>query len=252
MLTAPTVPNYTFDRWYVNGAPQGAGTNPIPITMNGAYTAQAYYTPIAPYVLTITATSGGTTNPVPGAYSYSSGQTVQVTANPNPGYVLDHWELDGTNVSSSNNPLTVTMNANHSLKAVFTSAPSPPVIIINPMTSTINPGQSIQFASTVTGGKAPYQYQWYLDGTPVSGATSSTWAFTATTNGIHYVQLKVTDALNNVVFSDTARVTVNNPTPIGGYVISYSKQIQTVGVAMYMLLIVAFGAVLTALKRKKK
>ena len=252
MLTAPTVTNYTFDRWYVNGVPQGAGVNPIAITMNGACTAQAYYNPIAPYVLTITTTSGGTTNPAPGAYNYSSGQTVQVTAIPNSGYVLDHWELDGTNVSSSNNPITVTMNANHNLKTVFKTAPAPPTVAINPPSSTLNPGQSVQFASMVNGGSAPYQYQWYLDGTPVPGATSNTWTFTGTTNGIHYVQLKVTDALNNTAFSNTAQITVTNPVPIGGYAVSYSKQRQTLGIAMYTLLIVAFGAVLTAIKRKKK
>jgi hypothetical protein len=252
MLTAPTVPSYTFDRWYVNGVPQGAGVNPIAITMNEAYTTQAYYNPIAPYVLTITTTSGGTTNPAPGAYSYSSGQTVQVTAIPNSGYVVDHWELDGTNVSSSNNPITVTMNANHNLNAVFKTAPAPLTIAINPLSSTINLGQSVQFASMVNGGTAPYQYQWNLDGTPVLGATSNTWTFTATTNGIHYVQLKVTDALNNTAFSNNAQITVTNPVPIGGYAISYSRQRQTLGIAMYALLMVAFGAVLTAIKRKKK
>jgi PKD domain/Divergent InlB B-repeat domain len=252
MLTAPTVSDYTFDRWYVNGAPQGSGINPIAITMNGAYNVQAYYNPIAPYVLTITTTSGGTTNPVPGAYNYSSGQMVQVTAIPTSGYVLDHWELDGTNVSSSNNPIIVTMNANHGLKAVFKATPAPPTVAINPPSSTINPGQSVLFASTVNGGSAPYQYQWYLDGTPVPGATSNTWTFTATTNGIHFVQLKVTDALNNIVFSNNAQITVTNPVPIGGYAVSFSKERQTLSMGMYALLIMAFGAVLTTKKRKRK
>lgn len=252
VLTAPAVPSYTFDRWYINGVPQGAGVNSVTVTMSAAYAAQAYYNPTAPFVLTITTTSGGSTNPVPGAYNYSSGQTVQVTALPNSGYVLDHWELDGTNVSASNNPLTVTMNTDHNLKAVFTAAPSPPTVIITPASSTINPGQSVQFDSTISGGKAPYQYQWYLDGTPVPGATSGTWAFTSTTSGVHYVQLKVTDALNNTAFSDTARVTVIGQVPIGGYTISNSKQKQTLSITAYMLLLGVFCVVLTSLKRKRK
>jgi hypothetical protein len=115
-LTAPTLANYTFNYWVVNGVPQGAGVQSITVTMNAPNNAQASYNTISPYTLTITTTSGGTTNPLPGVYSYSSGQTVQVTAVPSSGYVLNHWEFDGTNISSSNNPYSVTMNANHTLK----------------------------------------------------------------------------------------------------------------------------------------
>jgi PKD domain/Divergent InlB B-repeat domain/Immunoglobulin domain len=252
MLTAPTVPNYTFDRWYVNGVPQGAGVNAMTLTMNNAYVTEAHYSPIAPCVLTITTTSGGTTNPAPGAYNYSLAQTVQVVAITNSGYVLDHWELDATNVSSSNNPITVTMNTNHNLKAVFKTAPPPPTVVISPESSTLNPGQSAQFTCTVNGGTAPYQYQWYLDGTPILGATSNTWTFTATTTAIHYVQLKLTDALNNTALSNNAQIIVTSPVPVGGYAISYSKQRQTLGLATYTLLIAAFTTVFIATKRKKK
>jgi len=252
MLAAPTVPNYMFDRWYVNGVPQGAGVNSITITMNNAYITQAYYSPIAPCVLTITTTSGGTTNPAPGAYNYSLAQTLQVAAIANSGYVLDHWELDATNVSSSNNPIIITMNANHGLKAVFKTVPPPPTVVINPPSSTLSPGHSVQFTCTVNGGTAPYQYQWYLDGAPILGATSNTWTFTATTNAIHYVQLKLTDALNNTALSNNAQIKVTSPVPIGGYAISYSKQGQTLDLATYTLLIVASTAVLIAIKRKKK
>ncbi len=251
-LTAPAVPNYTFDRWYINGAPQGAGTNPITITMNAPYSTQAYYNATTPYVLTITTTPGGTTNPSPEAYNYTSGQNVQVTAIANSGYVLDHWEYDGTNVSASNNPYTVIMNANHSLKAVFLPAPPLPTVSISPMTTTINLGQSIQFTSTVTGGKSPYQYQWYLDGSPVSGAIASTWMVTPTGFGLHFVHLKVTDALNNTVYSADASITVIGQPPVGGNSVSLSRQKITIGFAAYAFLIGMLSVVLVSTKRKRK
>jgi len=70
------------------------------------------------YTLTITATAGGTTNPSPGAHDYVYCSSVEVTAIPDAYYMLDHWELDGANVGSSN-PYTVHMDDNHTLHAVF-------------------------------------------------------------------------------------------------------------------------------------
>jgi hypothetical protein len=69
-------------------------------------------------LLTITATSGGTTNPVPGTHTYSLGSSVSVNAIPDANYSFDHWELDGSNVGSAN-PYSVLMNGNHTLHAVF-------------------------------------------------------------------------------------------------------------------------------------
>jgi thermitase len=70
------------------------------------------------YTLTITATVGGTTDPVPGTYSYIANSSVQVTAIPDVNYVFDHWELDGVNIGSEN-PVNVMMNKDYTLHAVF-------------------------------------------------------------------------------------------------------------------------------------
>lgn len=71
--------------------------------------------------LSISAGSGGTTDPVPGSYSYACGSTVTVTASANSGqgYTFDYWVLDGATVSGNPNPITVTMNSCHTLKAYF-------------------------------------------------------------------------------------------------------------------------------------
>ena len=68
-------------------------------------------------ILSISASSGGTTNPSPGTYSYDYGTSVTVTATPYSGYVFSYWSLDGT--SSYSNPITVTMNSDHTLTAYF-------------------------------------------------------------------------------------------------------------------------------------
>jgi parallel beta-helix repeat protein len=83
---------------------------------------------VAPtYALTIVTTTGGTTAPAPGTYSYTANSTVQVTAIPNPNYLFHHWELESLNVGSAN-PYTVTMDKNHTLKAIFSHVkPSVPV-----------------------------------------------------------------------------------------------------------------------------
>jgi subtilisin family serine protease len=72
----------------------------------------------ANYTLTITTTMNGTTNPAPGAYTYPNGTVANVKATPNADYTFDHWELDGVNVGSTN-PITITMDANHTLHAAF-------------------------------------------------------------------------------------------------------------------------------------
>jgi hypothetical protein len=72
------------------------------------------------YTLTITATAGGTTNPAPGQYQYPYRTNVSVQAIPNMMHEFDHWELDSVNVGATN-PYIVTMDMNHTLKAVFHS-----------------------------------------------------------------------------------------------------------------------------------
>lgn len=76
------------------------------------------------YYLTIQTSTGGTTSPAPGTYSYGYGTQVSVTATVNTGYVLNYWTLDTVNVGAAN-PYTVTMDQNHTLKAFFKTLPSP-------------------------------------------------------------------------------------------------------------------------------
>jgi len=208
--------------------------------------------PPTTYSLTITTTVGGTTNPAPGTYSYIVNSIVQVTAIPEANYIFDHWELDTINVGSAT-PYSVLMDNNHTLKAVFTYSPPPPSLSasISPLSASILVGQSVTFTSTVSGGYTPYSYQWYLNGNPVSGATSNTWAFTPTTGGIYYVYLKVTDAKNNTTQSQTARITAG-PVPVGGYSIPIQLPTTAKPVTLHIALLTILIALFIKIKQKTK
>jgi hypothetical protein len=70
------------------------------------------------FTLTVTATTGGSTDPLLGIHEYLEGTIVSVQAFNNSGYIFDHWELDSNKIGSDN-PVNVTMDGNHTLRAVF-------------------------------------------------------------------------------------------------------------------------------------
>jgi chitodextrinase len=79
------------------------------------------------YTLTITASSGGTTSPAAGTYSYPSGTTLSVTANPSSGYTLSAWSGAA---SGTSNPVSIVMTGNKTLTAAFTAV-APQSVSIN-------------------------------------------------------------------------------------------------------------------------
>ena len=67
--------------------------------------------------LTISASSGGTTNPTFGNHFYGNGESVTITAIPDSGCTFECWLLNGGTVH--NNPIIITMDSDHTLKAYF-------------------------------------------------------------------------------------------------------------------------------------
>jgi len=129
---------------------------------------------------------------------------------------------------------------------------APPLSVsISPMSASILVGQSVTFTSTVSGGYTPYSYQWYLNGNPVSGATSETWTFTPTASGIYYVHLKVTDDKGNTAQSETARITVS-AVPVGGYSYPVNKYTLLTPIATHIALTAILTTIFTTIKRKAK
>jgi len=131
--------------------------------------------------------------------------------------------------------------------------PAPPSLLvsISPLSASILVGQSITFTSTVSGGYTPCSYQWYLNGNPVSGATSNTWTFTPTTSGIYYVHLKVTDDKGNTAQSDSARITVAT-VPVGGYSIPIQLPTTAKPATIHIALLTILTALFITIKRKTK
>lgn len=114
---------YTFDYWIVDGVNVGS-SNPIGVSMNVDHYIQPvfYANPPPQYSLSISSGGGGSTSPSPGTYWYNQGTGVQVSAYAYGGYQFDHWVLDG--YSYGQNPISVTMNGDHNLQAVFSALPT--------------------------------------------------------------------------------------------------------------------------------
>jgi multisubunit Na+/H+ antiporter MnhE subunit len=138
------------------------------------------------------------------------------------------WYLNGSAVSGATSAtwtFTATISGSYSVYvnatdnvglvaksnvASVTVNPAPSVLI-SPGSATLDVGQSQTFTSTVTGGTYPFSYQWYLDGSSVSGATSLSWTYSPSASGSHTVYVKVTDSASTpaTVQSNSASVTVN-------------------------------------------
>jgi len=74
--------------------------------------------PLAESSLSISSTSGGTTFPGPGNYTYISGTPVNVTAIPDGGYKFRGWHDNATGLPTTDH-LELSTNANQNLIAVF-------------------------------------------------------------------------------------------------------------------------------------
>jgi len=147
--------DYIFTSW-TNGdgltGPVGTYTTP-----SSSQTITAKY--LKKYQLTIEVNNlaMGTTNPELGSYYYDSGTDVQVTANPNSGYDFVHWQLDGGNASSQN-PITVTIDRAHTLRAIFCARAVNVTITSNPTGSGF---VKVDGANITT----PQTYNWNQDET---------------------------------------------------------------------------------------
>ena len=103
--------------------------------------------------------------------------------------------------------LNYTAQSNNATFTVYSQSS----VTISPTSVTLYYGQSQTFNASVIGGLAPYTYQWYVNGTAISEATSSSWIFPPTTAGTYNIYLNVTDQSNFIAKSNIATANVETP-----------------------------------------
>ena len=160
------------------------------------------------------------------------GQSRQFTSNVSGGTLPYYyqWYLNGAPVSGAtsstwtfkaNSSSSYNVHVNVTDSVIFNAKSNVALVTVNPTLSvTISPSsvimdanQSQFFNSSVSGGTSPYSYQWYLDGTLVSGATASSWTFAPTSSGPYTIYLNATDSADLIAISPTSNVTVNPIVP---------------------------------------
>jgi hypothetical protein len=225
-------------QWYGNGAPISGGTE-ASLMVSNAQPAQA-----GSYCVVITNSAGSATSAVatltvdapPSITTQPQSQAVTLSQNALFSVVAAgtsplsyQWSLNGTALSGAasstltlNNIQTtdagsytvVVANSLGSVTSVVATLTVnvPPGITTQPLSQTVTAGQNTSF-SVVATGTAPLSYQWSLNGTALSDATSSTLTLNnvQTTDAGSYTVV-VTNAADSVT-SEVATLTVIPPTP---------------------------------------
>jgi hypothetical protein len=128
-VTATPLGGSKFDYWTLDGVQRSE--NPITVSFNANHALIAYFSEIPPpppqqYTLSIQSQTGGLTDPT-GNIIQNEGTSLTVIAIALSDFQFDYWILDG--VQRSENPITVSFNANHALIAYFSEIPPPPQMV---------------------------------------------------------------------------------------------------------------------------
>jgi len=130
------------------------------------------------YTLTILPANDGSTSLAPRTYAHLQNAQINVTAQPDSGYLFGHWLLNGQNATSQEN-ITIILNANYTLQPVFFYAQPPTMgqCTQNPPADNVQPNQNVTVSQiiTVNDGEEPPQYA-YL-GYSTTGPNGTEWTF---------------------------------------------------------------------------
>lgn len=235
-VTAQPVASYTFSNWDLNGISNTSGLNPISIFMDVPKIATAHYTitQVTTYALTVTTTTGGTTNPPPGTFIYTAGNIAQVTANANSGYRFAHWVLNGSNIGSIN-PMSIVMNHNYNLQAVF--------LEINILTITTSGGGTTIPLPGILTFDVPTDVA--VEARSYSGYAFDHWVYDNENIG------SANPVNVHVGSSHTLRAEFIER-PGGGHSVSLYKPTLAPDLAAYFMLIAMFAAGISLTKRRRK
>jgi uncharacterized repeat protein (TIGR02543 family) len=193
-LTAVPVAGWSFSAW--NGDLSGS-TNPKSITIDGNKSVTATFTQNT-YTLTVNVVGSGSVNrDNPGTYHY--GDVVQLTAVPIVGWIFSVWSGD---LSSSTNPVTITINGNKSVTANFIQAHNLTIAVAPVGGGTTTPSAGVH--SYAEGTVVP------VTAAPAAGYVFDHWSGACTGSGSCSVTMG-TDKNVTVNFTQTTyTLTVNS------------------------------------------
>jgi uncharacterized repeat protein (TIGR02543 family) len=193
--------------WKFNGWKElEVDTNPLEVTITEAITLTAEFT--KNYALTLTALEGGTVSPESG--SYIENDTVELLATPDSTYVFVNWT---GSLTSTDNPLSVIMDADKNFTANFTKKQYPLTIIIE--------GEGAVSEEIVTNGRI----EDYDEGTVVqlTATPSEGWKF----NG--WKELEVDTNPLEVTITEAITLTARFYVPIDSVSLTPSSLQMVVG-----------------------
>ncbi len=169
-LTAAPQAGWQLQQW--NGAVNSPFMPTTTLTVQGNHVVTATFAPVQ-YTLLLTTTGGGVIAANPAAGSYSYGQTVTLTATADLGFTFIRWEGDA---SGTGNPITLTMTADKTARAVFSALIS--YTLTTGATAggavVVSPEQTDYLSGTVVTLTGAADVGWYFSGWngDTSGATN--------------------------------------------------------------------------------
>jgi hypothetical protein len=166
-LSAAPGSGYVFGYW--EGGATGSAT-PVSVTMNSNLGVTAVFLPLRALTLSVSPSNGGTAVCAQGAGPFVHGTEVSITATANPGFAFVNWSVGA---SGSANPLSVTMNSDKNITAVFkptytvTASVTPEAggaITVNPPTGPYVEGASVTVTATANPGYRFVRWEGDLSG----------------------------------------------------------------------------------------
>jgi hypothetical protein len=193
---------WILDYWLLDFVNAGS-ENPFSVLMDSDHNLTAVFTEGEPsgadYDLTVAVTGSGSTSPGVGVYSYNEGSSVSITASAASGWTFNHWLLDSANVGNEN-PYSLTMDADHSLTAVFTEVSEEenqrPHAFLSVNSTTINVNEVVlcnASESYDSDGQIMLYFFDFGDETNTGWITSSSISHSYMTEGEYSINLIVED-----------------------------------------------------------
>ena len=186
-LSAQPAEGFTFDGWRLESGAIVAGET-LAVTMGTDRAIVAIFE-ARRFTLALGATPGGRAT-APGGPSYLWGTAVALVATPDQGYLFTGWLVDGVAVGSDN-PLSLPIYADHTVRATFTPDPTPGATVALDLSATaggavsaLPAGERHAAGARVSLLATPDEGQvftgWTIDGAP--GGIANPYTLTLATN----------------------------------------------------------------------